>query len=78
MNFTPWRIRRHHEDHGELLVLNGNQAVMRDEGVVRQHRAGGDDLGAGDDEAGVGFLLDVTADVADFVRAAGRDRPADG
>ena len=41
---------------------------MRDEGVVGQHRAGRDHLGAGDDEAGVGLLLDMAADVGDLVR----------
>ncbi len=42
--------------------------MVGDEGVVGQHRTGGDHLGAGDDETGVGLLLDVTADITDFVR----------
>ncbi len=62
------RIGRHHEDGGEFLVLHRDQAVMRDEGVIGQHRAGRHHLGARDDDALVGFLFDVTADVADFVR----------
>ena len=62
------RIGRDHEDDGEFLVLNRNQPVMGDEGVVGQHRAGRHHLGAGDDDAGVGLLLDMAADVADLVR----------
>ena len=41
---------------------------MGDEGVVGQRRAGGHHLGAGHDDAGIGFLLDVAVDVADFLR----------
>ena len=62
------RVGRHHEDDGELLVLHRDQPVVGDEGVVGQHRAGRHHLGAGDDDAGVGLLLDVAADVADLVR----------
>ena len=64
------RVGRDHEHHGELLVLHRDQPVMGDEGVVGQHRSGGDHLGARHDDAGVGLLLDVAADVADFVRRA--------
>ena len=45
------RIGRDHEDDGEVLVLQRDQAVMGDEGVVGQHRAGRHHLGAGDDDA---------------------------
>ena len=62
------RVGRHHEDDGEILVLQRDQPVMGDEGVVGQHRAGRHHLGAGDDQAGVGFLLDMAADVGDLVR----------
>ena len=41
---------------------------MGDEGVIGEHRSGRHDLGAGNDDAGVGLLLHVTANVADFVR----------
>ena len=62
------RVGRDHEDDGEVLVLQRDQPVMGDEGVVGQHRAGGHHLGARDDDAGIGLLLDVAADVADLVR----------
>ncbi len=41
---------------------------MGDEGVVGEHRAGRDHLGPGDDQPGIGLLLDMADDVADFVR----------
>ena len=62
------RIGRDHEDDGEFLVLHRDQPVVGDEGVVGQHRAGRHHLGAGDDDAGVGLLLDVAADVGHLVR----------
>ena len=66
--FHARRVRRQHEHRGEFLVLHRDQSVVSHERIVRQHRAGGDHLGARDDETGVGFLLDVAADVADLVR----------
>ena len=62
------RVGRQHEDQREVLVLQRDQAVVGDEGVVGQRRAGRDHLGAGDDQAGVGLALDVAADVGDLVR----------
>ena len=62
------RVGRDHEHHGELLVLHRDEPVMGDEGVVGQHRSGRDHLGARHDDAGVGLLLDVAADVAHLVR----------
>ena len=43
---------------------------MRDEGVVGQHRAGGHHLRARHHDPGVGFLFDVTANIADLARRA--------
>ena len=42
--------------------------MVRDEGVVGQHRSGRHHLGARHDDAGVGLLLHVAADVAHLVR----------
>ena len=64
------RAGRDHEDRGEVLVADRDQAVMRDEGVVGQRRAGRHHLGAGHDDAGVGLLLHVAVDVADLLRRA--------
>jgi hypothetical protein len=47
------------------------QAVVGDEVVVRQGGTRGDDLRAGDDEAGVRLLLDVDADVGVLVSRSG-------
>src|SRR5262245_57703372 len=51
-----------------MLVLNRNQAVVRDEGEIREDRAGRDNRRARYDDARVRFLLDVHADVRYFVR----------
>ena len=66
------RVGRHDEDHGEVLVLHRDQSVVRDEGVVRQRRTGGDDLGAADADAGVGLLGHAHVDVGRPARRAGR------
>ena len=66
------RVGRHDEDHGEVLVLHRDQPVVRDERVVRQRRAGGDDLGAADEDAGVGLLGHAHVDVGRAARRAGR------
>ena len=66
--FHARRIGRDHEDDGEILVLQRDQPVMGDEGVVGQHRAGRHHLGAGDDDAGIRLLLHMRADVRHLVR----------
>ena len=40
------RVGRHHEHGREILVLQRDEPVMRDEGVVGQHRSGRHHLGA--------------------------------
>jgi hypothetical protein len=50
-----------------VLVLNGNQAVVGDEGEVGQNRARGHDLRAGHDDARVGFFLYVDADIGHLI-----------
>jgi hypothetical protein len=42
--------------------------VMGDEGVIGQHRSGRHHLGTRYDQAGIGLLLDMAADIGDFVR----------
>ena len=72
------RIGRQHEDDGEILVLDRDQPVMGDEGIVGEHRSGGDHLGAGDDEPGVGLLFHMGADVGHLVgRPVAVDRRVD-
>ena len=50
-----------------LLLLDRHRAVVRDEVVVRERRAGGDHLRAGHHDALVGFLDRVDEDVVDLV-----------
>ena len=66
MSLTP-RVHRNGEDDRELLRLDRRGAVVGDEVVVRERRAGGDDLRAADDQARVGLALDVDVDVAHLV-----------
>ena len=68
MNFTPGALVGTMKTMAKFLSCSGDQPVMRDEGVVGQHRAGRHHLGAGDDDAGVGLLLDMRADVRHLVR----------
>jgi len=68
--FHSLRIGRHQEDQREFGVLHRDQPVAPDKGEVGQCRSGGDDLGAGDMDPGVGFLGDMRADVGRTARRA--------
>ena len=68
MNFTPGALVGTMKTTANFLSCTGIEPVVRDEGVVGQHRAGRHHLGARDDDAGIGLLLHVAADVADLVR----------
>src|SRR4029077_939561 len=61
----------------ERLILD-RDAVVRDEIIVRQRRAGRDHLGARDDQARIGLLLYMHEDVAPLLdRAIAIDRRID-
>jgi hypothetical protein len=62
----PGRVHSDSGDESEFPLAHW-QAVVGDEVVVRQGRAGGDDLGAANDQAAVGFALHVHEDVLDLV-----------
>ena len=64
------RVHGGDKDHRELLRLDGHRGRMRDEVVMGERRAGGDDFGAAHDQSGVGLLLDVHIDVGHLVRRA--------
>ena len=66
------------QTNANSLRLDRQRAVVRDEIQVRQARGRRHDLGARDDEAAIGFLLDVHVDVLDFVeRLVAIDRRVD-
>ena len=72
------RVGRHDADERERLGLDRQRAVVGDEVQVRQARGRRHDLGAADDQAGVGLLLDVHVDVFDLVeRLVAIDRRVD-
>ena len=60
-------VHRREEGERVLLLLDRQVPVVGDEVVVRQRRAGGDHLGAADDDALVGLLDRVDEDVGDLV-----------
>ncbi len=60
------RIGGDDADEREILGLDGQRAVVRDEVVVRQRGRGGHHFRAADHQAGVGFLLHVHVHVAHF------------
>ena len=60
------RVGGHDADECEILGLDRQRAVVGDEVVMRERGSGGDHFRAADDQAAVGFLLDVHVDVAHF------------
>ncbi len=50
---------------------------MPDKGEMGQHRSGGDDLGAGDANPGIGLLRDAGVNVGGAARRSRRDIPVD-
>ena len=69
--FGALGVGRNDEDEGEIPVLDRQQPDMRDKGEMGQRRAGGDDLGAGDVDPGIGLAGHMRIDVS---RAARRTR----
>jgi hypothetical protein len=59
-------ICRHDAHESEILGLDGQRAVVGDEVVMGERGSRGDHLGAADDQAAVGFLLDMHVDVANL------------
>ena len=62
------RVHGDHEGQREFLLLDRHRARLRHEVVMREGGAGGDDLGAAHDQAGIALLLHVHVHVRDFVR----------
>ena len=76
--FYARRVHRHHEHDREISVVGRGRRVLAEKIVVGDRRRGRDDLGAGHDHAGIGFLLDRDVDVLDLAgRAPAIDRRVD-
>ena len=72
------RVHRRDEHHHHARIGDFLAHILAEEIVIGQRRIGGDDLGAGHIDAGVGLLLDGDIDVLDlFDRLVAVDRRID-